>query len=117
MKRILVTGSDGQLGMTLQELAPHYPDMEFIFTNKSTLDITKPEEVSRVFEQLKPEYCINCAAYTQVDQAEREPDVAYELNVNAVANLVRECKQSDTVLIHLSTDYVFDGTREEGYRP
>ncbi|MCX2718538.1 dTDP-4-dehydrorhamnose reductase [Lentiprolixibacter aurantiacus] len=117
MKRVLVTGSSGQLGMTLQELAPEYPEMRFHFTDKSSMDITRPEEVSLVFEQLKPDYCINCAAYTRVDQAEKEPDAAYELNVRGVKHLVSACKESNTVLIHISTDYVFDGTRKEGYGP
>ncbi|NND14777.1 MAG: dTDP-4-dehydrorhamnose reductase [Eudoraea sp.] len=117
MKRVLVTGSNGQLGLTLQDLAPDYPEMKFYFTDKDTLDVTRPEEVTRVFAEIKPDYCINCAAYTQVDQAEKEPEAAYELNVRAIDNLVSACKESNTILLHLSTDYVFDGTKEEGYRP
>ena len=117
MKRILVTGSSGQMGRTLQDLALDYPEMEFYFTDKDTLDVTRPEEVNRVFAEIQPDYCINCAAYTQVDQAEKEPEAAYELNVRAIYNLVGACKESNAVLLHLSTDYVFDGTKEEGYHP
>ncbi|MCE2613618.1 dTDP-4-dehydrorhamnose reductase [Flavobacteriaceae bacterium D16] len=117
MKRILVTGSNGQLGMTLKELAPVFPEMEFHFTDKASLDITQAREVTRIFTEIKPDYCINCAAYTQVDQAEKEPEAAYEINVRGVDNLVSACKETDTILLHISTDYVFDGTKEDGYRP
>ena len=117
MKRILVTGSKGQMGMTLQELAPDYPDLDFHFTDKDILDITDADTVTRVFSELKPHYCINCAAYTQVDQAEKNPELAFEVNAKAVAHLADACSENDTILIHLSTDYVFDGTSKSGYRP
>ncbi|NER09911.1 dTDP-4-dehydrorhamnose reductase [Muriicola jejuensis] len=117
MKRILVTGSKGQLGMTLKELAPKYSDLEFHFTDRETLDITNLEEVHKVFKEIEPEYCINCAAYTQVDQAEKTPEPAYDVNVKGVKHLVQACQQTRTILIHISTDYVFDGTKAEGYFP
>ncbi|MBT8179606.1 MAG: sugar nucleotide-binding protein, partial [Eudoraea sp.] len=66
MKRILVTGSNGQLGKTIQDLGPEYRGLDFNFTDKATLDITQSEEVSRIFQEFKPNYCINCAAFTQV---------------------------------------------------
>ena len=115
MKRVLVTGSNGQLGKTLQELAPEYQEIVFYFTDRSTLDITQSDEVDRTFQKIQPEYCINCAAYTQVDQAEKSPGLAYDVNVKGVENVVKGCLENDTVLIHLSTDYVFDGKKEEGY--
>ena len=117
MKRILVTGSNGQLGRSLQDLAPDYPDIDFKFTDLASLDITHSQEVIRIFKQFHPDYCINCAAYTQVDQAEKTPEPAYQVNVEGVKNLVTACKNSGTVLIQLSSDYVFDGTKEEGYVP
>lgn len=115
MKRVLVTGSSGQLGMTLQELAPDYPELEFYFRDKSALDITLNQEVMNTFAEIQPDICINCAAYTKVDHAEKAPKLAYAVNVEGVGNLVSACKELDTILIHLSTDYVFDGTKEEGY--
>ncbi len=117
MKRVLVTGANGQLGRTLQDLAPQYPNIDFKFADKASLDITLSEAVREVFEQFKPDYCINCAAFTQVDQAEKTPEPAYEVNVKGVHNLVMACKNNNALLIQLSTDYVFDGTKEEGYLP
>lgn len=115
MKRILVTGANGQLGMTLQDLAPAYQEFNFYFTDKSVLDITRPEEVDKTFQEIKPEYCINCAAYTLVDQAEKTPEPAYAVNAQGVKHLVNACLEHNTTLIHISTDYVFEGTSEEGY--
>lgn len=117
MKRILVTGSNGQLGKTIQNLAPEYRELDFYFTDKATLDITQSEEVSRMFQELKPDYCINCAAYTQVDQAERTPEPAFAVNVLGVENLVNACVPHNTTLIQISTDYVFDGKKNEAYSP
>jgi dTDP-4-dehydrorhamnose reductase len=91
MKRVLVTGASGQLGMTIKELSPKYPDLNFTFKDRAELDITRPEQVGKVFEEYKPHYCINCAAYTQVDQAERTPEPAYDVNVIGVKNLVNAC--------------------------
>lgn len=117
MKRVLVTGSGGQLGMTLQDLAPEYPELRFFFKDKRALDITRPEKAARSFMEIQPDYCINCAAYTNVERAESNPDLAFEINVKGVENIVEDCLRHDTVLIHLSTDYVFDGTKKEGYYP
>ncbi len=111
MKRILVTGANGQLGMTLQDLAPAYQEFNFYFTDKSVLDITRPEEVDKTFQEIKPEYCINCAAYTLVDQAEKTPEPAYAVNAQGVKHLVNACLEHNTNLIHISTDYVFEGQR------
>ena len=117
MKRVLVTGAGGQLGKSIQDLAPGYPDLNFLFLDKSGLDITRADEVMERFQEYGPDYCINCAAYTQVDQAERNPEPAYAVNVKGVENLVLACKETRTVLIHISTDYVFDGSKKEGYHP
>lgn len=117
MNRILITGASGQLGRSILELAPKYPSMEFSFLDREQLDITNPEQVRQVFEKIRPHYCVNCAAYTKVDQAERTPEPAYAVNVHGVENLVGACKGEGTILIHISTDYVFDGKKKEGYYP
>ena len=117
MKRVLVTGAGGQLGRSLQEITPHYDQLEFLFLDRAELDITDPDEVQKKFTKFRPHYCINCAAYTKVDQAERTPEPAFEVNVHGVENLARACTETGTILIHISTDYVFDGRKSEGYRP
>jgi dTDP-4-dehydrorhamnose reductase len=117
MKRVLVTGAGGQLGKSIQDLAPEYESMEFFFMEKTELDITNRDKVMEKFRQVQPDYSINCAAYTEVDQAEKTPQPAYAVNVKGVENLVRACDETGTILIHISTDYVFDGKKKEGYRP
>jgi len=117
MKRILVTGAGGQLGRTLKDLAGSYDTMEFHFMPKSSLDIVSAKQVEKQFEIIKPDYCINCAAYNQVEQAEKTPEPALKVNTEGVKNLVQACKVHGTVLIHISTDYVFDGAKGSGYLP
>lgn len=117
MIRVLVTGSNGQLGKTLQEKAASHPEIDFYFRNKETLNITLPQEVSRTFKEVKPEYCINCAAFTDVEQAEKTPKIAYDVNAEGVKNIALACFENRVKLIHISTDYVFDGEKEEGYYP
>ena len=117
MKRILVTGANGQLGRSLQEIATRHQKFEFLFLDKSKMDITRPEQILRRFQEFGPEYCINCAAYTAVDQAEKTPERAYAVNAGGVENLIKACLEQQTTLIHISTDYVFDGKKESGYFP
>jgi len=114
--KILVTGSKGQLGQAIQELAKEQTAVEFIFTDSGVLDITNKEEVTVFFDQHVFDYCINCAAYTQVDQAEQDRELAYAVNVSGVENLVQNCFKHQVKLIHISTDYVFDGKRETPYK-
>ncbi|WP_340201022.1 dTDP-4-dehydrorhamnose reductase [Ascidiimonas sp. W6] len=114
-KQILVTGSDGQLGKSLQDIASDFSSYDFIFTTKKELDITDKDEVTSFLRGHKIAYCINCAAYTKVDQAEQEPEKALEINAEAVNNLAQLCKRFEIVLIHISTDYVFDGTKKTPY--
>ncbi|WP_100610477.1 dTDP-4-dehydrorhamnose reductase [Confluentibacter lentus] len=114
-KPILVTGANGQLGLTIQELYAGNSAFDFTFTSKSELDITNKREIDIFFEKYKFDYCINCAAYTNVEQAERTPDLAYKINAKAVKSLALVCKEYDTTLIHISTDYVFDGKKETPY--
>lgn len=115
MKRVLVTGANGQLGKSINQILPNYPELKIVFTDVKELDITNPEEVNTFFENHAFDYCINCAAYTAVDKAEEEVDKAYLLNATAVKNLAEECQTSGVVLIHISTDFVFDGIKRTPY--
>jgi dTDP-4-dehydrorhamnose reductase len=106
---ILVTGSNGQLGSELKELASVYSPFQFVFLNREQLSITDKSSVEKIFDQYNPSYLINCAAYTAVDKAETEKELANEINGTAVGILATACKQYRTKLIHISTDYVFNG--------
>ncbi|UJH69046.1 dTDP-4-dehydrorhamnose reductase [Allomuricauda sp. SCSIO 65647] len=117
MKKILVTGASGQLGLTLQELAPGYPELEFDFRDSNQLDITDTTALKQAFVRYEHSYCINCAAYTQVEEAEKHPKKAFEVNADAVKQMAELCLQNNVVLIHLSTDYVFDGEKGSPYYP
>ncbi|HSU28192.1 MAG TPA: dTDP-4-dehydrorhamnose reductase [Chitinophagaceae bacterium] len=116
--KILVTGAHGQLGMEMRDLAPSYPQFEFLFTGKEELPIENIVELQNFFSQHQPRYCINCAAYTAVDKAEdpEEKTKAFNINVTAAAQLSRLCLEYRTQLIHISTDYVFDGTASKPYQ-
>lgn len=115
MKRILVTGSNGQLGMCIQKIAELHPTLEFTFMNIQELDITNMENMNQIFETSNFDYCINCAAYTNVEQAEKTPERAFEVNAEGAKNLALSCLARKVVLIHISTDYVFDGEKEDPY--
>ena len=108
---VLVTGANGQLGQALQSSTGNYPNIEFVFCDSSSLDITNLKQVEQTFKHFKPNYCINAAAYTAVDKAESEPEKAHLINVIGAKNLAEVCKEFDTTLIHISTDFVFDGNR------
>lgn len=115
MINILITGSDGQLGSEIKTIAPGYNNMNFIYTDIGTLDITNPSSVDDFLADGDFSYVINCAAYTQVDKAETDFHNAELLNVIAVRNLARSCLKHNTRLIHFSTDYVFDGRTPTPY--
>lgn len=115
MKKVLVTGANGQLGQCLQKIAPSYKKLNFIFNGSKELDITNILEIEGAFVKGNFDYCINCAAYTNVEQAEKTPDIAYKVNAEGVKNLANVCKSYNTTLIHISTDYVFDGEKDEPY--
>jgi dTDP-4-dehydrorhamnose reductase len=115
MKAVLVTGANGQLGKSIHRIAKDYPELTFVFTDVAELDITKSEEVNTFFESNKIDYCINCAAYTAVDKAEEEAEKAFLINAKAVKNLAKACKNTGTTLIHVSTDFVFDGIKRTPY--
>lgn len=112
---VLVTGASGQLGQSLQFIASHYPEMQFIFATSQDLDITNQERVASFFEKNKINFCINTAAYTAVDKAESESEKAHLVNVIGPRNLAIACQQQDATLIHISTDFVFDGNANTPY--
>lgn len=114
-KTIAVTGANGQLGTVLKELAPTLPGFNFVFTDVADLDITKPVELKHFFNLHAPKYLINCAAYTAVDKAETDAEKARLINTKAVELMAYECKLHKTKLIHVSTDYVFDGIASQPY--
>lgn len=108
MSTILITGANGQVGQELRTIAATYAGHTFIFTDRENLDITQPEEIHRALQDKRPDVVINCAAYTAVDKAESEPEQAALLNAQAPGFLAKACAETNTFLIHLSTDYVYD---------
>ena len=116
MTRVLVTGANGQLGLALLQAAKD-SNLDLVFMDKNTLDITNAEEVNKVFAAQSFAICINAAAYTDVDGAETNKELAYAINATAVETLAKSCKQHRCWLIHISTDYVFDGTLDKPYTP
>jgi dTDP-4-dehydrorhamnose reductase len=116
MKRILVTGANGQLGKELRDIAPSYPEVDFLFLSREDLPIHHYELVRNTFDGFKPDYCINCAAYTAVDKAEQEAELAYIVNSESVGILAAVSKIHDCKFIHISTDYVFAGDSPVPYK-
>ncbi len=112
---ILVTGANGQLGLEFQQLENHYPFYTFLFLTKEQLSITDENVVNDFFEKNHIDICINCAAYTSVDKAEVEQETAIAANTTAVSFIAKACKKYDSKLIHISTDYVFDGKGTNPY--
>jgi dTDP-4-dehydrorhamnose reductase len=113
--KVLVTGSNGQLGSEIRELSASYPQYEFLFTDFPELDITDSKLVLAYFQQFKPDFVINCAAYTAVDKAETDETTAMSINCLGVENLAKACKEINARFIHVSTDYVFDGSQSIPY--
>ncbi|MGH2665293.1 dTDP-4-dehydrorhamnose reductase [Flavobacterium sp.] len=112
---ILVTGASGQLGQSIQHIAPSYTDLQFIFASSQDLDITNQDRINHFFEHNKIDFCINTAAYTAVDKAEMEMERAEAINVFGPKYLAVACKNNNAKLIHISTDFVFDGSAEKPY--
>ena len=116
MKKILVIGGNGQLGNCFKKLSSDFDSQfEFNFAGSEDLDITDRSAVTDFFEDNQPDFCVNAAAYTAVDLAEKEVEKAFAVNAEAVANIAEACKDSKTILIHISTDYVFDGETNISY--
>ena len=114
MKHVLVTGALGQLGNALQQQAGKPDEYRFFYTDVQTLDITNQQAVTAYLEQKEIDYVLNCAAYTAVDRAEDEPNLCRLINRDAVRILGDAASEAGVKVMHISTDYVFDG---KGYRP
>lgn len=112
---VLVTGANGQLGQAIKFVAGNYPNIHFVFCTSSDLDITNKKNCNAVFKKEKPDFCINAAAYTAVDKAESEHQKAHLINCIGAKNLAESCKEFNAKLIHISTDFVFDGSKNAPY--
>jgi len=116
-KSLLVIGGSGQLGQSIQKIGHRFPDLEIHYTTREQLDLSSSISISDYFRERRFDLVINCAAYTAVDQAESVPELAEQINHFAVEQLARMVKQQQGQLIHVSTDYVFDGHAYRPYRP
>lgn len=115
-RNILVTGSNGQLGNEIRRIsANHENNFRFFFTDVAELDITDLRAVDSFIKENNINYIINCAAYTAVDKAEDDVDLCYKINRDAVANLGQAATNNNAKVIHISTDYVYDGTANKPY--
>jgi dTDP-4-dehydrorhamnose reductase len=115
MKTILITGANGQLGNSLRLLSAKYPHYRFLFTDVDVLDICDKDALLSYMETHKADYVVNCAAYTAVDKAEDEEVLCLTINRDAVRNLGEAASATKAKVIHISTDYVFDGTNSIPY--
>ena len=116
IKKVLVTGAHGQLGKTINELyKENNIGLEFIFVSREELDITNKENLKSFLSKNKFNYCINCAAYTAVDSAENDEETAKNINTLGSKNLAIACSKNNVTLIHISTDFVFDGNKSVAY--
>ena len=113
--KILVTGANGQLGTELKTIAEKNLGIQFTFVDKDILDITNNDSVKQYFKENSFDYCINTAAYTAVDLAEKEKELAFKVNAKAVLYLSEACFIHNVKLIQISTDFVFDGKGKTPY--
>ena len=114
--RVLITGSNGQLGSEIKELASHYEKLECVFKDLPDLDICDSEALYNFITNQQITAIINCAAYTAVDLAEENPKIAKTVNAKVVFNLVKAMEKMNGKLVHISTDYVFDGNHSLPYK-
>ena len=117
MIRVLITGGNGQVGRSIAELATdqRFGSLDITVADRSTVDITDQAGLGAVFDRLQPDVVINAAAYTSVDAAESDEAAATAVNTGGVGSLANLCAANDARLLHLSTDYVFDGTKDGWY--
>lgn len=115
MINVLLTGANGQLGTCLQKKVNQFPKISLDAKNSSELNLLKFDEVEAYFQNYQPDFCVNTGAYTQVDLAEGEAKKAFSINAEAVEHLAKMCAKYNCKLIHISTDYVFDGKKKSPY--
>lgn len=113
--KVLVTGANGQLGWELAQAAGSFPAFEFVFVDRNAMDLSNPAEFEAVIALFAPDAIINTAAYTAVDKAETETELAHTINAEAVAQLAKIAKQKNIPFITYSTDYVFNGNATTPY--
>lgn len=116
MVKVLVTGANGQLGSEIRKISGLFSEMEFCFTDVAELDITNSAKVAELLKGFQPEFLVNCAAYTAVDKAETDLETATLLNATAVGILAEQSAKVNCKMIHISTDYVFNGNGPRPYR-
>ena len=114
MKKVAVLGANGQLGKTIKSISEDEKH-EFSFLSREDIDITNKKILSETFKRFKFDYCINCAAYTNVEGAENNIEDAFLINAEGVRNIAEVCNSNNVKLIHISTDYVFDGKKGKPY--
>lgn len=117
MLKILITGCTGQLGRSIHFLSPNYKNIQFTFINTKIVDLTKKNQIYNFFKNYKFDFIINCAAYTNVDAAEINKKLNYTINAESVKIIAQETNKQNSTLIHISTDYVFDGISTIPYLP
>ena len=114
--RIALIAKDGQLGRSILEISEIDKEFDFYAFNKKELNLTLEEETTQKLTEINPDIIINASAYTAVDLAEKEPEKAFDLNSKAPLFLAMLCKKINAILIHISTDYVFDGIKTKAYK-
>jgi dTDP-4-dehydrorhamnose reductase len=115
---VLITGKDGQLGYELSQIQENYSQFfDFLIVGRNELNLENTQEISEIIAKKNPKYFINCAAYTAVDKAETEKELAMAINATAPKAIAKACAAIDCNLIHISTDYVFDGNQQQPYLP
>jgi dTDP-4-dehydrorhamnose reductase len=116
MKNVLVTGASGQLGACFKKISKNYSEFNFVFKSSSEEDITNKPKLEKLFSEIKFDWVINCAAYTNVEKAESEEEKTFKINATGAKNLAEVCNENRAILVHFSTDYVFDGKAEKPYK-
>lgn len=114
--KIIITGASGQLGLSVRNAAAEFGGYDFLFLSRADLPVDDDEGLASYFGSIQPDFCINCAAYTAVDAAESNVEEAFAVNAGAVKTLAEVCRDNNTKLIHISTDYVFNGQSSTPYQ-